>query len=602
MAKEQMNIVIVGHVDHGKSTVIGRLLADTGSLPDGKVEQVRASCERNAKPFEYAFLLDALKDERSQGITIDTARCFFKTVKRDYIILDAPGHAEFLKNMVTGASHAEAALLVIDAKDGIRENTKRHGVVISMVGIKQVAVLVNKMDLVGYSEKVFADLEAEYRKFLSGLDVVPVRFIPISAFCGDNLVRASGNLDWYRGPSVLEQLDAFKKREAPEKQPFRFPVQDVYKFTEEGDDRRILAGTIETGTIRAGEEVVFLPSGKKSNIRSIEEFNVPPRDEARAGEAAGFTLTTELYIPAGEVMVRSSEAPPKTNCRFRANIFWVGKSPMIRDKVYKLKLASARVPVKLVEISHILDADDLSETAHLSSVNRHDVAACVLETLKPVAYDLVEEIEPLSRFVIVDHYEIAGGGIILEEVSADESVLERQIQQRETRWERGWVRPGDRAVAYTHRGKFIFFTGSSSGRGGAVCGEFAKHLEKRLFGSGCKAYYFDVANLRYGLGTDVAYESDQRDEEIRRLGELARVLTDAGQIFIAAMPDMDSYDIEKLKVLVKPYDAFIVRVDAEEGHCVPAHLNLTSSETPEEAVRKVRQLLKEEEIIFEYYL
>ena len=207
--QEKMNIVIVGHVDHGKSTVIGRLLADTGSLPQGKLESVKRDCERNAKPFEYAFLLDALKDEQSQGITIDTARCFFKSSLREYIIIDAPGHIEFLKNMISGAARAEAALLVIDAKEGIRENSKRHGYLLSMLGIRQVTVCVNKMDLVGYSEQVFRDIETTYRAFLKQVGLEPRAFIPIAAREGENMTQPSSKLSWYKGPSVLGMLDTF---------------------------------------------------------------------------------------------------------------------------------------------------------------------------------------------------------------------------------------------------------------------------------------------------------------------------------------------------------------------------------------------------------
>ncbi|MFZ9011950.1 MAG: GTP-binding protein, partial [Anaerohalosphaeraceae bacterium] len=212
---ESMNIVICGHVDHGKSTVIGRLLADTGSLPDGKLEQVRENCRRNSKPFEYAFLLDALKDEQSQGITIDSARVFFKTGKRHYIIIDAPGHIEFLKNMVTGASHAEAALLVIDANEGVQENSRRHGYMISMLGIRQIVVLVNKMDLVGYKQEVFDSIVSEYTQFLSGIDVTAKAFIPVSGMEGDAIAELTDKMPWYSGQTTLEALDNFQKEPPP---------------------------------------------------------------------------------------------------------------------------------------------------------------------------------------------------------------------------------------------------------------------------------------------------------------------------------------------------------------------------------------------------
>lgn len=291
-----MNIVIVGHVDHGKSTVIGRLLADTHSLPDGKLEQVKNDCERNAKPFEYAFLLDALKDEQSQGITIDTARCFFKSNKREYIIIDAPGHIEFLKNMVSGAARAEAALLIIDAHEGIQENSRRHGYLLSMLGIKQIAVCVNKMDLVNYSEKVYKKIEAEYRKFLKQIDIEPRFFVPIAAREGDNIVSKSSKLPWFKGHSILSVLDNFKEATTVEKLPLRMPVQGIYKFTEEGDDRRIVAGRIEAGTLKVGDKVIFYPSNKHSEIQTIENFNGPKKDKGNSGRIhGGYLKRADLY-------------------------------------------------------------------------------------------------------------------------------------------------------------------------------------------------------------------------------------------------------------------------------------------------------------------
>jgi bifunctional enzyme CysN/CysC len=268
-AKEQMNIVIVGHVDHGKSTVVGRLFADTGTLPEGKLEAVRKECERTGKPFEYAFLLDALSDEQDQGITIDTARSFFKTKKRDYIIIDAPGHIEFLKNMISGAARAEAAVLVIDAKEGVRENSRRHGYILSMLGIKQIIICVNKMDLVNYDEAHFKKIEKEYREFLSTIgSVSPKAFIPISAVNGENLTAKSAKMTWFKGTTLLEALDTFEKEPPKNNRPFRFPVQAVYKFVSEGDDRRIFAGRIEAGTVNVGDKVIFLPSNKTSTIKS----------------------------------------------------------------------------------------------------------------------------------------------------------------------------------------------------------------------------------------------------------------------------------------------------------------------------------------------
>ena len=313
--KEDMNVVIVGHVDHGKSTLIGKLLADTNSLPKGKLEKVKEKCRRNARPFEYAFLLDALKDEQSQGITIDIARCFFKTEKRDYIILDAPGHIEFLKNMITGAARAEAAILVIDALEGVKENSKRHGYMLSMLGIKQVVVAINKMDLVNYDQKVFEKVKNEYLEFLDKLNIKPMKVIPISAFEGDNVASKKNNMPWYKGETILEALDEFECEKPKINQAFRMPVQAIYKFTEGGDRRRIVAGTIETGRITPNTKVIFYPSKKKSTVKTIESFPKKENKEALAGMAVGFTLEEQIYIKRGEIMAIEGEEQPNIATR-----------------------------------------------------------------------------------------------------------------------------------------------------------------------------------------------------------------------------------------------------------------------------------------------
>ncbi|MDD5669620.1 MAG: GTP-binding protein [Candidatus Omnitrophica bacterium] len=583
MKRECVTIVIVGHVDHGKSTVIGRLLSDTGSLPEGKLEQVKAVCEKTSTPFEYAFLIDALKDERKQGITIDTARCFFKTDKRDYIIFDAPGHIEFLKNMVTGASRAEAAILVIDAKQGIQENTKRHGMVVSMLGIKRIIVLVNKMDLTGFSREAFERLTSEYGKFLHELDIEPVCFIPISALQGDNLAYHSSRMDWYTEATLLQRLDELSAKEQPLNLPFRFPVQDVYKFTENNDDRRIIAGTIETGEIKIGNEIIFFPSEKKSRIKTIEEFNAPEKNKAVSGESIGFTLHDEIYVRQGEIMTTSAALPPKKSRRFKANIFWVGHAPLIKDKLYKLKLGTAQSPVKLLEITRILDTDDLSAVLHQESVNRHDAATCIFEATRPLAYDLVQDIETLSRFVIVDNFEIAGGGIITEEISGENSTVKNDP------WSQGLVKTSERAEAYKHRGVFIVILGNPSEQKTRA---ISLILEKKLFDNGYKTYSLNLENLQLGTG--------HSEETIRFLGDLGRVSTDAGQILITDVSGYDDYDIEKLKESVQPFEmrTFVIGDGNQTISDITLRIPETESET--DIVTMICRKLKEENIIFDY--
>ena len=597
--KEQMNIVIVGHVDHGKSTVIGRLLSDTGSLPNGKLEFVKENCRRNAKPFEYAFLLDALKDEQAQGITIDTCRCFFKTEKRDYIIIDAPGHIEFLKNMITGAARAEAALLVIDANEGVKENSKRHGYLVSMLGIKQVVVLINKMDLADYGEETFNRIKNEYSEFLSRINVKSINFIPISAREGDNMIALSEKMPWYKGATVLSQLDLFENEKSEEQKAFRFPVQDTYKFTNEGDERRIVAGTIVAGSISEGEEVVFLPSLKKSRIRTIEAFNTPKKKSVGTGEAVGFTLETQIYTRPGEIMIKAAEKEqPKISNRFKANVFWVGRAPMIKEKTYKLKLATGRAAVKLVEIRHSLDASDLSTVNNKKQIDRHDVAECVFETMKPIAFDSIGDLKTTGRFVIVDNYEIAGGGIVLESVTQEDSILKEHIRLRENIWEKGLINPPERAVKNNHKSKFIVFTGlKDTGKK-----NIAKLLEKELFEKNFNVYYLGMANIELGLDSDIKIEGKDVEERIRRLGELARILTDTGLIFITTIDEADDYDIETLKLLNEPNDIIVVSVGENSLTRYPADLELGTPDDSKTAINKVMELLKDKEVIVEYYL
>jgi bifunctional enzyme CysN/CysC len=595
LLREQMNIVVVGHVDHGKSTVIGRLMADTHSLPEGKLEQVKAMCRKNARPFEYAFLLDALKDEQAQGITIDTARCFFKTATRDYIIIDAPGHIEFLKNMVTGAARAEAALLVIDAHEGIQENSRRHGYMLAMLGIRQVVVLVNKMDLVNYDLNVFARIRAEYSAFLHEVNITPIDFVPICARNGDNIAQRASWMP--EGRTVLEHIDAFVKESERERKPFRFPVQDIYKFTANGDDRRIFAGTVETGSASTGDEVIFLPSRKRSRIASIEVFNAPTRTRAGAGEATGFTLADEIYVRPGEMMCKLGDTLPAVSSCFRANVFWMGKAPLVKNKKYKLKIGTLRAPVRLVEITSVLNASDLSSERNKQQVDRHEVADCVFETTKPIVFDCSHDIVSTGRFVLVDNYEIAGGGIVMKNASADvPTTLQEHVRQRELGWEASAISVEGRAARYGHRSKFVVITGASEAANKAV----AQALEKQLFDDRHNAYYLGIANLDRGLDSEVVDAFDHWEERVRHLGELARILTDSGQIFITSITDIDAYDADRLKMLNVPNEIAIVIVGASEYEGVAADVHIPEATNLAASVERICAYLKTQEIIPDY--
>ena len=597
--RERMDIVIIGHVDHGKSTLVGRLLADTGSLPQGKLDAVRENCRRTSRPFEYAFLLDALKDEQSQGITIDSARCFFRSARRDYIIIDAPGHVEFLKNMISGAARAQAALLLINAHEGIRENSRRHGYLLSLLGISQVAVCVNKMDLVGYSRERFESIRAEYGAFLEQVGIEARGFVPIAAREGENLAARSATMAWYDGPTVLEMLDSFEPAARPVDAPLRLPVQDVYKFTARGDERRIFAGRIESGQVRVGDEVVFLPSGKRSTVTGIEEFHAPPRTRAEAGEVVGLTLSTQVYVKSGELLCRGDQAPPKVTTRLRANIFWLGRQPMVPGRRYKLKLGSARLPVWLTQLHTVIDASRLATVAGGRQVDRHDVAEVTLETLRPLACDLVRQIAPTGRFVIIDNYEIAGAGIVLEAAPAEQRLLDKHVAQRERAWDRSALTPALRASRYGQRSTLILVTGPV-GSGKAA---LAKALEEKLFQSGRMAYYLGLSNSLLGLESDLREAAvPDRDEHLRRLGELSHVFTDAGLILIATVSDLDDDELELVETLNKPGDLLLVHAGENRLARRQPDLELPSGGAGSAAIRAVQQLLVDRNYLPDYYL
>jgi bifunctional enzyme CysN/CysC len=524
---EQLKIVIVGHVDHGKSTFVGRLFHDTGSLPEGKLEQLQKVAERRGVPFEWANLMDALQSERDQNITIDTAQIWFHTKKRQYVIIDAPGHKEFLKNMVTGAANAEAALLLIDAHEGVQENSRRHGYLLNLLGIRQIAVLVNKMDLENYSEARFNQIESEYRIWLKTIGVEPTVFVPIAAKHGDNIASPSSNMPWWHGPSVLQVLDEFRLSELPKDQPLRFPIQEVYRF----DERRILAGRVESGTIKVGDRLVFSPTNKTSTVKTIERWNAPASNFASAGESIGITLSEQIFVARGAVAALES-VPPFELSSFKARLFWLGKRPFAKGQAYKLKLATQEVECQIESIEKVIDASTLGTVArqpHEQFVARHEVAELTIHTRKPIAFDVHAEIVPTGRFVIVDGFDVSGGGI----VAADN--YPRRTHDGATKsdhiyWSHGKVTAKQRELRNGHMGCVIWLTGLSSAGKSTIAAE----LERELFNLGRQVYVLDGDNIRHGLGSDLGFSPKDRAENIRRIGEVAKLFADAGVVCVTA--------------------------------------------------------------------
>ena len=449
---------------------------------------------------------------------MDTTRVPFRTARRAYTIIDAPGHKEFLKNMITGAASADAAILLVDAKEGLREQTRRHGFLLSLLGLKQVIVAVNKMDLVDYDAATFERIRAELGEFVSKLGVEPAHFIPISAKKGEGLLRGSSKMEWYRGPALLEALEGFLPTPAPHQAPLRMVVQDVYRF----DARRIVAGKIESGSIAAGTEIEFHPGGKRGRVKTIESWPVATAAAVGATVSAGasvaLTLANELFVERGQIGSPPGDGPVTARI-FTARVFWLHAEPLRVGELLPLRLGAQQAEARLVAIQRTLDAVTLeSQSMAVSEVRRHEVAEIRLRVRRPIAFDLGAKVPSLGRFVLMRGRRIAGGGVI-DSVVMDETVLP------------GAVTPAARAALLGHRGAVIWMTGLS----GSGKSTLAQALERRLLHVHVLPAVLDGDVLRNGLSKNLGFSTDDRRENLRRATELALHLAEAGVVVIAAL-------------------------------------------------------------------
>ena len=408
MKQEDLKFVIVGHTDHGKSTLIGRLFYDTGSLPEGKIEEIKAICDSLGKDIEFAYVMDHLEEERTQGITIDTAQSFFKTEKRDYVIIDAPGHVEFTKNMITGASQAEAAILIVDVDEGVQEQTHRHAYILGLLGLKQIIVVLNKMDITGYDQARFETVSKDITEFLAQIGTKPTYIIPISAKDGDNLAIKSTKMPWYDGPIVLDALDTFKGLQDRISQSLRMPIQDVYKI----DDKRIFAGRVESGSIKTDQEILVLPRGERTVVTSVEEFFNPDKSEAVAGESTGVTLKDKLFVDRGDVICDPDDKPIISR-EIRVNLFWMDRESLKKGETVTFKCSTQEAMCHIKSIERRMDSSTLEIIENdATTLHNREVGEVVLNFNNPVVVDNFNYTPELGRFVIEKNLDTAGGGII----------------------------------------------------------------------------------------------------------------------------------------------------------------------------------------------
>ena len=420
-------------------------------------------------------------------------------------------------------------------------------------------------------------------------------FIPISAREGDNVARRSGAMSWYTGPTILDLLDRLEKEPSPVDKPLRLPVQDVYKFTEQGDDRRIIAGRIETGRVQVGDEVVFLPSQKRSRVKSVEAFSSPVSQEAQAGESTGLTLQTQVYVKPGELMVRADELPPRSSTRLEANLFWLSPNPMVMGKRYKLKLHAARAAAYLTQVHAVIDASDLSTVANRRQIERHDVAHVTLETLKPVACDPAMDIPQTGRFVIIDDYEIAGGGVILSAAQASNTLVREHVRQRNQAWVRSRISPQDRASRHGQRPALVVICGPQGGDMESLGREIEEHLHTH----GRLAYYLGLSNQLLGLNADLNVLGG-REEYLRRLGETAHLFTDAGLIVITSIADLDDFELQTIDTLNQPGELVVVNIG--EVQLNRRRPDLILDRVNPDALSALHSLLQEKQYIQDYQI
>jgi bifunctional enzyme CysN/CysC len=568
---QKVKIVFVGHVDHGKSTLIGRILHDTGSLPEGKIDDIKKACAAEGMEFEFAFVLDALIEEQKQNVTIDTTQIPFRTARRRYAIIDAPGHKEFLKNMITGASTADAAILVIGADEGVREQSRRHAYLLSLLGIKQIIVVVNKMDLVNYSEGRFNEIENNYRKFLLDLSLEARAFIPASAKDGENVARASMKMKWYCRASVLEALDLLKPQRPDTDLPLRFCVQDVYRF----DGRRIIAGRVETGTLRVGDQLVFSPANKSSVVATIERWNAPAaHSPGVAGDSIGITLSEQIFVERGYIASHENETPIETN-RFHADLFWIVREPLRVGPVYNLRLATQDVKCQVVSIERITDSSTLETRSDgRERLERNEIGKLTIQTRAPLVIDNHERIPNLGRFVIVDDGRICGGGTIFGGVYTDRQIA----KSKNIFWTEEKIDARQRAMRSGHRGAVVWLTGLS----GAGKSTIAQALERELFNRAMHTYVLDGDNIRHGLNSNLGFSPDDRVENIRRVSEVARLMADAGTIVITAFISPYRMDRRRAREIALEGNAEFIEV------FVDAPLEVCEARDPKNLYKKAR--------------
>jgi bifunctional enzyme CysN/CysC len=546
-ARSLLRFITCGSVDDGKSTLIGRLLYESKTIFDDHLSALAADSKKHGTQgdaLDFALLVDGLAAEREQGITIDVAYRYFSTERRKFIVADTPGHEQYTRNMVTGASTADAAVLLVDARNGLLTQTRRHSFLVSLIGIRHVALAINKMDLVDYSREVFERIAADYREFAASLGFKSITPIPISALRGDGILTPSAEMPWFAGPSLLRWLEDVEVEDERLSRPFRLPVQLVSR---PNSDFRGFAGSIASGRIACGDRVRVLPSGRESRIARIL-IGDREATEAVAGEAVTLTLRDELDIARGDV-IAAADAAPEVADQFEATLVWMAEEPMLPGRPYWLKLGARTVSATVTDLKYTVNVDSLEHLA-AKTLGLNAIGTCNLNLSQPVAADPYTENRETGGFVLIDRASNAtvGAGLVHFALRRSQNV----------HWQAIDIDKAAHAALKSQQGCILWFTGLS----GAGKSTIANLVERRLHASGRHTYLLDGDNVRHGLNKDLGFTDADRVENIRRIAEVARLMVDAGLIVLTSFISPFRSERQMARELVEDGEFIEIFVDA----------------------------------------
>ena len=517
--KTLLRFITCGSVDDGKSTLIGRLLYESKALLEDQLSALESDSKKHGTQggeLDFALLVDGLSAEREQGITIDVAYRFFATEKRKFIVADTPGHEQYTRNMITGASTADVAVILIDARKGVLTQTRRHSYLVSLIGIRRVVLAINKLDMVGYSQEVFEQIDADYRAFASRLGIEHIHSIPLSALRGDNITEPSPNTPWYQGPSLMQFLETVELEQAREDAPLRMPVQWVNR---PNLDFRGFSGRILGGSVRPGDAIRVLPSGKTSRVERIVTLN-GDLPQAITGQSVTLTLSDEIDISRGDV-IAAADAPPAVADQFEATVVWMSEEAMLPGRPYLIKLGASSIGGALGQPKYQIDVNSL-DNLPAKTLGLNEIGVCTLSLDRAAPFDPYAENRDMGSFIVIDRYthQTVGAGMLHFALRRSQNI----------HWQAVEVDKAARTRLNGHKPCVIWLTGLS----GAGKSTIANLLERRLHAQGVHTYLLDGDNVRHGLNKDLGFTAADRVENIRRIGEVAKLMVDAGLMVVTA--------------------------------------------------------------------